>query len=57
MQQISEPVILDIFLMNGHKISVNITSTDQTEDVLEVSNDNFLMAQEISDDNIFFFFF
>ena len=29
---------LDVFLMNGHKITVNIMSMDQTDDVLEVSN-------------------
>ncbi|XP_046577803.1 sorting nexin-17-like isoform X2 [Haliotis rubra] len=31
----AERVTLDVFLMNGHKIVVNILSTDQTEDVLE----------------------
>ena len=31
-----EDVSLDVFLMNGHKITVNIKSTDQTDDVLEV---------------------
>ena len=32
----AEAVSLDVYLMNGHKISVNILSTDQTDDVLEV---------------------
>ena len=27
---------LDVFLVNGYKITVEISSTDQTEDVLEV---------------------
>ncbi|ESO85974.1 hypothetical protein LOTGIDRAFT_235573 [Lottia gigantea] len=30
-----EKVTLNVFLMNGHKITVNINSTDQTDDVLE----------------------
>ena len=28
---------MEIYLMNGHKISMNIVSTDQTDDVLEVT--------------------
>ncbi|RUS79709.1 hypothetical protein EGW08_012517, partial [Elysia chlorotica] len=42
---------LDVFLMNGHKITVNLMSTDQTEDVLEV------VAQqiEIPDDYVYYF--
>ena len=32
----AEDVSLDVYLMNGHKISVAILSTDQTDDVLEV---------------------
>uniref|UniRef100_A0A0L8I288 PX domain-containing protein n=1 Tax=Octopus bimaculoides TaxID=37653 RepID=A0A0L8I288_OCTBM len=36
MQQIEESVNLEVYLMNDHKLTVNITSTDQTEDVLEV---------------------
>jgi len=31
----AENVVLDVFLMNGHKITINIVSTDQTEEVLE----------------------
>ncbi|KAK3087630.1 hypothetical protein FSP39_008626 [Pinctada imbricata] len=31
----AEAVSLDVFLMNGHKITVKIMSTDQTDDVLE----------------------
>ncbi|XP_052225977.1 sorting nexin-17-like isoform X2 [Dreissena polymorpha] len=31
----SENVSLDVYLMNGHKISIGVVSTDQTEDVLE----------------------
>lgn len=33
----AERVTLDAFLMNGHKITINLMSTDQTEDVMEVS--------------------
>lgn len=42
---------LDVFLMNGHKITVSLMSTDQTEDVLE------LVAQqiEIPDDFVYYF--
>ena len=53
-----ENVVLDVFLMNGHKITINIVSTDQTEEVLEVNqgqqirskidsfqNSNFLISQ------------
>jgi sorting nexin-17 len=35
-KETSEAVSLDVFLMNGYKITVKIMSTDQTEDVLEV---------------------
>lgn len=51
MQQISEPVVLDIYLMNGHKISVNITSTDQTENVLETVASQI----EIPDEHVYYF--
>lgn len=34
-KETSEAVSLDVFLMNGYKITVKIMSTDQTEDVLE----------------------
>lgn len=37
-KETSEAVSLDVFLMNGYKITVKIMSTDQTEDVLEVYN-------------------
>lgn len=46
-----ENVTLDIFLMNGHKISLNITSTDQTEDILEA-----LASQiDLPDDFVYYF--
>lgn len=35
MHQIEESVNLEVYLMNDHKLTVNITSTDQTEDVIE----------------------
>ncbi|XP_053382758.1 sorting nexin-17-like isoform X1 [Mercenaria mercenaria] len=46
-----ENVSLDVYLMNGHKISVNIISTDQTEDVLET------VASQIDlpDDFVYYF--
>lgn len=46
-----ENATLDIFLMNGHKISLNITSTDQTEDILEA------VASQIDlpDDFVYYF--
>lgn len=31
-----ETVQLDIYLMNGQKVALNIQSTDRTDDVLEV---------------------
>jgi len=41
MLQKSQPelpsdVDLDIFLANGHKVTVNIKSTDKTDDILSV---------------------
>ena len=35
-QQEAEAVTVDIYLPNGNKQSVDVMSTDQTEDVLEV---------------------
>jgi len=35
-KEVPENVSLDVYLMNGHKISISIVSTDQTEDILEV---------------------
>ena len=32
----AEDVTIDVYLMNGHKITTKILSTDQTDDVLEV---------------------
>ena len=42
----SENVKLDVYLLNGHKKCVEILSTDQTDDVLEVNCDvtSFLSA-------------
>ncbi|XP_005096824.1 sorting nexin-17 isoform X2 [Aplysia californica] len=47
----AERVSLDTFLMNGHKITISLMSTDQTEDVLEA------VAQqiEIPDDFVHYF--
>ncbi|XP_064597329.1 sorting nexin-17-like [Liolophura sinensis] len=50
-QEDPEAVSLDVFLMNGHKISVNILSTDQTEDVLE----NVASHIELADDFVYYF--
>ena len=38
-----EDVTLDVYLMNGHKITLSILSTDQTDDVLEVSCGQYLI--------------
>ncbi|KAK7502934.1 hypothetical protein BaRGS_00005883 [Batillaria attramentaria] len=46
-----ERVSLDVFLMNGHKITVSITSTDQTDDVLEAVASQI----EIPDDFVYYF--
>ena len=32
----SEEVSLDVYLMNGNKVSVDVLTTDQSEDVFEV---------------------
>uniref|UniRef100_A0A0B7A079 Sorting nexin-17 n=1 Tax=Arion vulgaris TaxID=1028688 RepID=A0A0B7A079_9EUPU len=47
----AERVSLDIFLMNGHKITITLMSTDQTDDVLEA------VAQqiEVPDDFVHYF--
>ncbi|CAG5128901.1 unnamed protein product [Candidula unifasciata] len=47
----AERVSLDTFLMNGHKITISLMSTDQTDDVLEA------VAQqiEIPDDFVHYF--
>ncbi|XP_059158021.1 sorting nexin-17-like isoform X2 [Physella acuta] len=47
----AERVTLDAFLMNGHKITISLMSTDQTEDVMEA------VAQqiEIPDDYVHYF--
>ncbi|CAI9718973.1 sorting nexin-17-like isoform X2 [Octopus vulgaris] len=51
MQQIEESVNLEVYLMNDHKLTVNITSTDQTEDVLEA-----VAAQiEIPEEHTYYF--
>ena len=34
--ELPSDVDLDVFLVNGHKVSVNIRCTDRTDDVLEV---------------------
>jgi len=36
LKEKSENVALDVYLMNGNKLTVNIVSTDQRDDVLEV---------------------
>ncbi len=36
VQQWCEEVELDVYLVNGKKVTLNCLSTDQTEDVLEV---------------------
>ncbi|KAK7091969.1 sorting nexin-17-like isoform X2 [Littorina saxatilis] len=46
-----ERVSLDIYLMNGHKITVSVTSTDQTDDVLEAVASQI----EIPNDLVYYF--
>lgn len=36
MKASPEDVQLDVYLMNGQKVALNIQSTDRTDDVLEV---------------------
>ncbi|XP_025088996.1 sorting nexin-17-like isoform X2 [Pomacea canaliculata] len=50
-KEVPEHVTLDVFLMNGHKITVNITSTDQTDDILEG------VASQIEIPNEFVYYF
>lgn len=50
-QEEPEKVTLDVFLMNGHKITVSILSTDQTDDVLE----SVASQIELKDDFVFYF--
>lgn len=47
---LSETVSLDIYLMNGQKISLKIVSTDSTDDVLEVSYLAVVLYYELCDD-------
>ena len=37
MKASPENVQLDVYLMNGQKVALNIQSTDRTDEVLEVS--------------------
>lgn len=37
MKASPEDVQLDVYLMNGQKVALNIQSTDRTDDVLEVT--------------------
>ncbi|CAG2216764.1 SNX17 [Mytilus edulis] len=47
-KETSEAVTLDVFLMNGYKITVKIMSTDQTEDVLETVASQLEMPEEFT---------
>lgn len=38
----SKEVVLDIYLMNGNKVQVNVLTADQTDDVLEVKFMHFI---------------
>ncbi|XP_052762786.1 sorting nexin-17-like isoform X2 [Mya arenaria] len=46
-----ENVSLDIYLMNDHKISISIISTDQTEDVLEAASSQI----DLPEDFVYYF--
>ena len=50
-QQEPEPVTLDVYLMNGHKVSLNIQSTDQTDAILESAASQIGLA----DDYVYYF--
>ncbi|XP_077990465.1 sorting nexin-17-like [Glandiceps talaboti] len=50
-KQDAEDVQLDLYLLNGHKITVQISSTDQTDDVLEVVASQI----ELTDDFVYYF--
>lgn len=50
-KEVAENVTLDVFLMNGHKISISIISVDQTEDVLEAVASQI----ELPDDFVYYF--
>ncbi|VDI64927.1 sorting nexin-17 [Mytilus galloprovincialis] len=47
-KETSEAVTLDVFLMNGYKITVKIMSTDQTEDVLETVASQLELPEEFT---------
>ncbi|ELU18303.1 hypothetical protein CAPTEDRAFT_150546 [Capitella teleta] len=47
----AEDVVLDVYLMNGHRISISILSTDQTDDVLETVASQI----ELMDDFVYYF--
>ncbi|XP_070534165.1 LOW QUALITY PROTEIN: sorting nexin-17-like [Ptychodera flava] len=50
-KQEAEDVELDVYLLNGHKITVQIMSTDQTDDVLEAVASNI----DLADDYVYYF--
>ncbi|VDH95971.1 sorting nexin-17 [Mytilus galloprovincialis] len=47
-KETSEAVTLDVFLMNGYKITMKIMSTDQTEDVLETVASQLELPEEFT---------
>ncbi|KAK2192521.1 hypothetical protein NP493_28g03019 [Ridgeia piscesae] len=47
LKEKSENVALDVYLMNGNKLTVNIVSTDQRDDVLEAVAAKLDLAEEL----------
>ncbi|CAH1774725.1 unnamed protein product [Owenia fusiformis] len=47
-QEAPENVTLEVFLMNGHKISIDIQSTDQTDDVIESVASNINLPEDFA---------
>ena len=48
MKASPESVQLDIFLMNGQKVALDIKSTDRTDDVLEVSHYHIFLFRSVT---------
>jgi len=46
-----EDVVLDVYLMNGNKVSIGVSSTDQTDDVLDAAMKKIGLAEK------FFYYF
>ncbi|EDO37172.1 predicted protein [Nematostella vectensis] len=47
LQALSETVTLDVYLMNGSKVSLKVLSTDSTDDVLEAAMREIKLSEEL----------